>query len=250
VTAEVLVLAGTSEATALAERLDERGVAVVSSLAGVTSSAVARPGAVRVGGFGGVEGLTAYLRAEAIGAVVDATHPFAAVMPFHVADAAAATGVPHVRLLRPAWVPRDGDRWVDVGSMAEAAAALDGVRAERVFLAIGRQQLDPFRACTRQSFLVRSIEPVADPLPRSSEIRDRGPFTVDGERRLLTEHGIDTVVAKNAGGSATEAKLAAARALGLTVVMVRRPPPPPGVPVVATVEDALAWVLDQARRGV
>jgi precorrin-6A/cobalt-precorrin-6A reductase len=238
---KVLVLAGTSEATELARRLHERGVAVVSSLAGVTSSAVGRPGAVRTGGFGGVDGLAAYLRAEGIDAVVDATHPFAAAMPFHVADAATATGVPHVRLLRPPWRPAAGDHWVDVASMGAAAAALDRCRAERVFLATGRQQVEVFRGCTRQWFLVRSIEPVADSLPASVEVRQRGPFTLDGERRLLAEHRIDTVVAKNAGGRATEAKLAAARELGLTVVMVRRPPSPDG-PTVETVAEALVWL--------
>jgi precorrin-6A/cobalt-precorrin-6A reductase len=247
--AKVLVLAGTSEATALARRLDEQGVTVVSSLAGVTSSAVPRPGAVRVGGFGGVDGLAAYLDAERFDAVVDATHPFAAVMPFHVAAATAATGVRHVRLLRPPWTRRDGDRWLDVASMEAAAAALDGAGADRVFLATGRQQLDAFRRCRRQWFIVRSIEPVVDPLPAALEIRDRGPFTVEGERRLLVDHRVDTVVAKNAGGGATAAKLDAARALGLTVVMVRRPPRPAGGVVVETVDEAVVWVL-QARRGV
>jgi precorrin-6A/cobalt-precorrin-6A reductase len=170
-------------------------------------------------------------------------------MPFHVAAAAAATRVRHVRLLRPPWTRCDGDRWIDVASMGDAAAALDGAGAERVFLATGRQQLDAFRACARQWFLVRSIEPVADPLPASLEIRDRGPFTLEGERRLLIDHRIDTVVAKNAGGRATAAKLDAARELGLTVVMVRRPPQPDGA-VVETVDDAVAWVLSQPRRGV
>ena len=240
----MLVLAGTTEATALATMLHERGDDVVSSLAGVTAAPSARPGVVRVGGFGGIDGLTAFLRAEHVDAVVDATHPFAAVMPFHVAAAAGAAGVPHVRLLRAPWVARTGDRWVDVRGMDDAARALVAGGARRVFLATGRQQVDAFRSCTEQWFLVRSIEPVRRPLARSLEIRDRGPFTADGERRLFTEHRIDTLVAKNAGGTATVAKIDVARDLGATVVMVARPPQPPGESV-ATVAGALAW-LDQA----
>ncbi len=238
----MLVLAGTSEATELARRLDERGVPVISSLAGVTTAAVPRPGTVRVGGFGGVDGLVAYLDGHRIGAVVDATHPFAAVMPFHVADAAAATGIPNVRLLRPPWQRRDGDRWIEVPDMAEAAAAVAASGAGRVFLATGRQQIDAFRPLGAQWFLVRSIEPVERPLPASLEIRGRGPFTVDGERQLLRDHRIDAVVAKNAGGTATVAKIDAARELGVPVIMVARPPRPAGVDVVATVDEALAWV--------
>jgi precorrin-6A/cobalt-precorrin-6A reductase len=245
VAAKVLVLAGTTEATALAAVLHERGDEVVSSLAGVTAAPASRPGVVRVGGFGGVDGLAAFLRAEQVDAVVDATHPFAAVMPFHVAAAAGDAGIPHVRLLRPPWAAQAGDRWVDVPGMDSAARALVTGGAQRVFLATGRQQVDAFRPCTQQWFLVRSIEPVRRPLARSVEIRDRGPFTADGERRLFTEHHIDTLVAKNAGGTATAAKLDVARELGVTVVMVARPPQPPGVEVVATVESALAW-LDQA----
>jgi precorrin-6A/cobalt-precorrin-6A reductase len=242
VAAKVLVLAGTSEATELARRLHQPGVDVVSSLAGVTTAAVARPGVVRAGGFGGADGLADYLRAERFDAVVDATHPFAAVMPFNVAAAASRTRVPHLRLLRPPWSRRDGDRWIDVPGMEAAAAALDPAGAQRVFLATGRQQIDVFRRCTGQWFLVRSIEPVAAPLPRSVEIRDRGPFTVAGERRLFVEHAIDTLVAKNAGGTATMAKLDVARELGVPVVLVARPPQPPGVQVVTTVDAALAWL--------
>jgi precorrin-6A/cobalt-precorrin-6A reductase len=242
VAAKVLVLAGTSEATELARRLDQRGVHVVSSLAGVTTAAVDRPGAVRSGGFGGPSGLAGFLLAERVDAVVDATHPFAAAMPFNVAAAAARSGVPHIRLLRPPWRRRDGDRWIDVPGIHEAAAALDPVGAKRVFLATGRQQIDAFRRCTSQWFLVRSIEPVAEPLPSSVEIRGRGPFTVAGERRLFVEHAIDTLVAKNAGAKATEAKLDVARELGVTVVMVARPPQPPGVEIVTTVDAARQWL--------
>lgn len=248
VAAKVLVLAGTTEATEVARRLHQRGVEVVSSLAGVTTAAVDRPGAVRSGGFGGADGLARFLLAERVDAVIDATHPFASAMPFNVAAAATRTAVPHIRLLRPPWSRREGDRWIDVPGMEEAAAALDPCGAKRVFLATGRQQVDVFRRCTGQWFLVRSIEPVGEPLARSVEIRDRGPFTVAGERRLFVEHAIDTLVAKNAGAKATAAKLDVARELGVTVVMVARPPQPPGVEVVTTVDAALQWLGRLARR--
>src|SRR4051794_16302199 len=222
---------------------------VTSSLAGVTTAPVARPGAVRVGGFGGADGLASFLRSAHVDVLVDATHPFAAVMPFHAAAAATSAGVAHLRLLRPPWSRRPGDRWVDVTGMDGAAAALDRCGADRVFLATGRQQLDAFRRC-RQWFLVRSIEPVVEPLAASLEIRDRGPFTHEAERRLFAAHGIDTVVAKNAGGTATRAKLDVARDLGVTVVMVARPPQPPGVPVATTVAEAVVWLDQGYRRGV
>lgn len=240
--ARLLIVAGTTEATALARRLDEGGVDVTSSLAGVTSDPVARPGRVRRGGFGGPVGLAGYLRDEGFAAVVDATHPFAAVMPFNVAAACAATGVPGCRLLRPEWVAQEGDRWVHVPALEEVPAALDRLGARRVLLATGRQQLDAFERCTGQQFVVRSIEPPDVQLPGMTSILGRGPFDVEEERRLLVDHGIDVVVAKNAGGSATEAKLVAARHLGITVIVVARPPQPPGVPVVSDVDGALAWL--------
>jgi precorrin-6A/cobalt-precorrin-6A reductase len=226
---------------ALAGLLDAAGHDVISSLAGVTSSPRPRPGRVRSGGFGGTAGLADYLRAEAVEAVVDATHPFAAVMPFHAVEACRAVDVPHLRLLRPPWSAVPGDRWVTVPDLPAAARALDGSGARRVFLAIGRQQLGVFTGA-RQWFLVRSIEPVTVVLPGAATVRDRGPFTTEGERALLRAERIDTVVAKNAGGDATRAKLDAARALGLTVVLVDRPAQPPDASVVTTAGEAAAWV--------
>jgi precorrin-6A/cobalt-precorrin-6A reductase len=237
----VLVLAGTTEATELAGLLDATGHDVVSSLAGVTSAPLRRPGRVRSGGFGGTAGLAAYLRDKGVDAVVDATHPFAAVMPFHAFDACSSTGIPHRRLLRAPWTPVPGDRWVPVPHMAGAAAALDRIGAERVFLATGRQQAEAFAGCA-QWFAIRSIEPVTGAMAAAEAIRDRGPFTLEGELALLRAHDIDTVVAKNAGGTATAAKLDAARTLGLAVVLVERPPGPVGATVLPTAAAAAAWV--------
>jgi precorrin-6A/cobalt-precorrin-6A reductase len=240
----VLVLAGTTEATELARLLADDGLHVISSLAGVTGSPLPRAGEVRSGGFGGTAGLAAYLTGERIDLVVDATHPFAAVMPFHAAAAAKQSGVPHLRLLREPWRPQPGDRWIEVADLSAAATIVEEI-GERVFLAIGRNSLEPFAACTGPWFLVRSVDPVTTILANSLSIRDRGPFRFEREMELLDEHAIDTVVAKNAGGQASIAKLEAARALGITVVMVHRPPGPAGVLVVSSAMSAAEWVRSQ-----
>jgi len=240
----VLVLAGTTEATELARLLVDDGFETISSLAGLTGRPLPRAGAVRQGGFGGVQGLATYLRDRGIGMIVDATHPFAAVMPFNAFAAATESGVPHLRLLREPWRAQPGDRWIEVADL-EAAATIVGEIGERVFLAVGRNSLEPFAACDGPWFLVRSIEPVTTVLGNSLAIRDRGPFRFERELELLDEHAIDTLVAKNAGGQASIAKLEAARALGITVVMVQRPPGPSGVMVVSSATSALEWVRSQ-----
>ncbi|WP_181783272.1 cobalt-precorrin-6A reductase [Pseudonocardia pini] len=227
----VLILGGTSEARRLAGLLP----AAVSSLAGRVRAPVLPPGEVRVGGFGGVDGLVGYLRAERITQVVDATHPFAARMTAHAAEACALTGVPLVVLRRPGWSEVAGDRWTRVPSLVAAARALPG---SRVFLTTGRQDLAVF-ADSAAWFLVRSVDPPDPPAPqRMLSILERGPFTVDGERALMLEHRIDVLVTKDSGGALTAAKLVAARDLGISVVMVDRPPLPADVPVVTTPEEA------------
>ena len=241
-TSNVLVLAGTADATRLAVALDAAGHQVTSSFAGVTTAPIARPGTVRTGGFGGPSGLAAYLRAERFDAVIDATHPFAAHMPFHVAAASAEVGVRHCRLLRSPWIASAGDRWMGVASIDAAPDALVALGARRVFLAVGRQSVAPFAAMVDRWFLVRSIEPLDLQLPHVESLLSRGPFDADGEIKLLQMHKIDALVTKNAGGTATAAKLAAARELGLPVVMVDRPPQPPGIDVVPDVGAALAWL--------
>ena len=239
----MLILAGTTEATELAAVLHMSGIDVISSLAGVTADPVPRPGRLRRGGFGGVDGLRRYLDAENIAAVVDATHPFAAQMPFHAAVACEQARVSLCRLLRDPWHRRDTDRWLEVDDLAAGAAALAALGARRVLLATGRQSIGPFVGCSDQWFLTRSIESPSVDVANMTSIRDRGPFTVAGERALMIEHRIDTLVTKNSGGVATEAKLAAARELGVTVVMVRRPAQPAGVHTVSTVHEASEWVL-------
>ncbi|MEU4585401.1 cobalt-precorrin-6A reductase [Kitasatospora aureofaciens] len=241
--AHVLVLGGTTEGRALAAALDGRpSLRVTSSLAG----RVARPrlpaGQVRVGGFGGPDGLAAWLRAEGVAAVVDATHPFAAGISRNAALAAAATGVPLLVLRRPGFASVPGDRWHPVPSLPAAAELLPGL-GRRVFLSSGRQGIGAFAHLDGLHFLARSVDPPEPPLPPSLEVLlDRGPFTLDGERALLRDHRIDVVVTKDSGGAATAPKLTAARELGLPVVVVERPPVPEGVPVAADVAGAVHWL--------
>lgn len=236
----VLLLGGTGEARRLAQRLVDDGVPVLSSLAGRVADPLLPPGEVRVGGFGGVAGLAAWLREHPVAAVVDATHPFAAGMTANATQACALAGVPLLRLQRPGWSAGPGDDWREVDSLASAAAAVEGFGS--VFLTTGRQGLAAFAALTAHC-VVRSVDPPDPPLPaRTTVVLARGPFTVEEERALLAAHGIDVVVTKDSGGHMTEAKLTAARERGIPVVLVRRPPVPSGVPVVATVQEARDWV--------
>jgi precorrin-6A/cobalt-precorrin-6A reductase len=236
----VLILGGTTEGRALAAACAGLpGITTVSSLAGRTTDPLIPAGELRIGGFGGVDGLIAFLRGDHIGAIVDATHPFAAGMSSHAAAAAAATGVPLLMLQRPGWTAAPGDRWHRVPDMAAAADTVPTV-GNRVFLTTGRQEIAAFAGLDGCWFLARSVEPPEPPMPRALDVViDRGPFTVDGETALLTGHRIDVLVTKDSGGPA--AKLTAARTLGVPVVMVDRPPMPP-VRTVPAVADAVAWL--------
>ncbi|MGY1774587.1 cobalt-precorrin-6A reductase [Geodermatophilus sp. SYSU D00804] len=243
----VLVLGGTGEARRLAAALVERGVDVLSSLAGRVADPVLPAGGVRVGGFGGADGLADWLATHRPRAVVDATHPFAARITANAAAAARRQGVPLLRLQRPGWTPGPADRWTYVDSLADAAAAVRD--AGTVFLTTGRQGVGAFAALPGR-VLVRSVDLPDEPLPAGAVLLlARGPFTVEEEVALLREHGVDVVVTKDSGGHMTEAKLVAARRLGLPVVLVRRPPLPPGVDVVATVEEAVEWLNALRRDG-
>lgn len=246
---DLLILGGTTEAAALAERLAAAapGLAARVSLAGRTRAPRPLALPMRIGGFGGAEGLARFLEARRVRAVVDATHPFAAVMPFNAAAACRTAGVPLLALVRPEWRAEAGDRWMDAPDMAAAAQAL-GEEPKRVFLTIGRQELAAFAAAPQHRYLGRMIEApeAGHGLPELTVIRARGPFDEEAETALMRRERIDVVVAKNAGGTASAAKLAAARALGLPVVMVARPARPE-TETAGTVDEAMAWL---ARHGV
>ncbi|WP_170986926.1 cobalt-precorrin-6A reductase [Nocardia farcinica] len=243
----VLILGGTGEARRLAQLASgERVLELVSSLAGRVRDPLLPAGTVRVGGFGGADGLRQWLRDNAIDVVVDATHPFAAAIGAHAAAATTATGIPLLRLERPAWSARPGDRWTHVPDLGSAALALPGLGA-RVFLTIGRQGVHAFAALADPWFLIRAIDPPAPPLPPRHElILARGPFTVEAETALMAERRVDVLVTKNSGGAQTAAKLDAARALGLPVLVIDRPAPAPATAVVATPDQALAWLRTRA----
>ncbi|HEV3372089.1 MAG TPA: cobalt-precorrin-6A reductase [Xanthobacteraceae bacterium] len=239
----ILILGGTTEARRLAERLAERrDLAVTLSLAGRTANPAAQPAPVRIGGFGGAQGLAAHLAAERIDVLIDATHPYAATISANAAQAAGSAGVPLLALRRPAWVAVAGDRWIEVDD-AQAAVQAIGAAPRRVFLALGRNEIAAFVAAPQHFYLVRSVDPVEPPLrvPHARYVTGRGPFAQADDHALLADHGIEIVVAKNSGGAATYGKIAAARALGAAVIMLRRPALP-DVAAVATIEEALAWI--------
>lgn len=241
----VLVLGGTAEARQLAAELDAAGVAVVSSLAGRVKRPRLPVGEVRVGGFGGPEGLERWLREQGTRAVVDATHPFAEGIARTAAEGCALAGTPLLRLQRPGWSAGPGDDWRWVDDLDAAAIAVTSL-GTRVFLTSGRQGLAAFAGNADAWFLIRCVDPPEPPLPPRHEVLlDRGPYELDGELALIDSHGIDLLVTKDSGGELTAAKLAAARERGLPVVVVQRPPRPE-VPTVATVAEAVAWVSRSA----
>jgi precorrin-6A/cobalt-precorrin-6A reductase len=249
----LLILGGSTEASALARALaaDAR-FAPMLSLAGRTQAPALPPIPARIGGFGGAAGLAAWLRERRIAALINATHPFAARMSENAAAAAAQTGTPMLRVLRPEWRPQPGDDWRIVPDMRAAAHAL-GTAPLRVLLTIGRQDLAPFAQAAQHHYVIRSVDPPPSGVlpPRATVISARGPFGEAEEHALLRAHAIQAIVTKNAGGTATAAKLAAARALSLTVVMVARPAVAPGE-TVPDVTAALAWLdrIHAALRGV
>lgn len=238
----VLLLGGTAEGRALAEALHP-GVDVISSLAGRVPDPALPVGSVRIGGFGGIHGLQSWLRQENIDAVVDATHPFAATMTAHAAEACSQAKIPHLVLARPAWDP--GPAKV-VPSDAEAAKAVENHCYKRVFLTTGRSGTKAFQDSDAW-FLIRAVtEPDVDSLPRHHQLLlSRGPYRYDDEVAIMRDHRIDALVTKNSGGDMTRAKLDAAAALHIPVVMVQRPPLPDGVHKVDTVGEAAEWVARQ-----
>lgn len=222
----ILVLGGTSDANGLAKELLKSGFDVVTSFAGVTENPVLPAGEIRVGGFGGEDGLFDYLKAEGFAALADATHPFAAQISRHGFNAAERAGIPYLRLERAAWTPLPADNWINVPDTEAAVAALP--HAARVMLTIGRKEIAPFLSREDLSGVARMIEkPIFDLPPNWALVLARPPFSVEAERELLAFHKITHLITKNAGGKLTVAKLMAARAQRIPVVMIERPQKPP-----------------------
>ena len=239
----VLILGGTSEASALASRLAGRAdIDAVLSFAGRTENPKPPPIPYRVGGCGGVAGLARYLRETAIDRVIDATHPFAAQMSAHAVAACAEVGVPLMAYARAPWRAGPGDLFHEVESLEAASEAL-GPASRRVFLAIGRLHLPVFARAPQHHYVVRLVDPPVEPvpLPNIDVLVARGPFRRDDDRALLEAYRIDVIVAKNAGGEAARAKIDAARDLGVPVILVT-PPAIPDRPTATTIEGLIDWL--------
>ncbi len=253
-TLKLLILGGTVQGRLLAAHLaNEARYDALLSFAGRTESLQRPAVAYRVGGFGGVAGLTAFLREQGFEALIDATHAFAAQMSHHAVAAAAAAAIPLLRIEIPAWRENVGDHWQHVPDMQQAALAL-GPAPRRVFLSIGRLEASAFAAAPQHDYLIRAVDGFEPPLPRARVLAQRGPFVLHAERALLTRERIEVVVSKNAGTSATYAKVEAARDLALPVIMVERPRLP-RAETVASVEQACLWLAAlhgaaSSRRGV
>jgi precorrin-6A/cobalt-precorrin-6A reductase len=244
-----LILGGTGDANRLAERCIREKIDAVYSYAGRTQIPLGHSLPTRIGGFGGVGGLAEFLRSEGITHVVDATHPFAAEMSRHAAEACAVTSIPLLALERAPWVRASGDHWIEVGDIDAAVAALPEERT-RVFLAIGRQHLAPFAVKPQHAYTLRFVDALdgALPLPDAEVIVSRGPFTLESDRELMRARAIEFLVARNSGGAGARAKIDAARELGLPVIMIERPALPER-PRVESVEEVLAWLAHDARLG-
>lgn len=220
----LLILGGTSEASALAHLIAKTDIKAIISYAGRVQRIRPQPIQKRIGGFGGVEGLKAYIEGEQITHVIDATHPFAAQMSANAHIACAQSGVQLAALTRPAWQPETGDKWHQVADIRQAVEWLE-TPARRVMLAIGRLHLDAFTAQPHHFYLLRLVDSpeIAPDFLNKKLLVSRGPFTPEADLKLLKEHQIDLVVSKNAGGQGAYAKILAARELGIDVVMINRP---------------------------
>jgi precorrin-6A/cobalt-precorrin-6A reductase len=238
----ILILGGTRDALELADTLSaDAHFSAIYSLAGRVEHPRLPNCETRIGGFGGVSGLSTYLADNRIHAVIDATHPFAATIKQHAEQASQQQALPLLALVRPPWSAIDGDIWHEVPDLHSATALIPRL-GKRIFLAIGRQEVSVFAPCTDEYLLIRAIEPPTGPLPPNCDVLfARGPFHFEDELKLLRDHAIDLVVTKNSGGTATYPKIAAARELHIPVIMVQRPRAPQ-VPSAATISSALTWL--------
>ena len=244
---KILILGGTREALELAELLDNHPhLQIITSLAGKTRQRAKIPGEIRIGGFGGTDGLAGFLRENQIFAFIDATHPFAAQMSQNARTASQIADCPLLRLERSAWKPQTGDNWQSVKDLADAADQLCRF-GTRALLTVGSNDLAFFKQVTGARLFARMIEKPADSyIPRGCEIiLERPPFTLDQEVDLLSGLEIDLLVTKNSGGEMVSAKLQAARQRGIPVLMIERPISPDEQISVSTAPDARDWLEQQ-----
>ena len=254
---KLLILGGTSEAAALARLLaDDPRFDPTLSLAGATTKPARLPIATRIGGFGGAEGLARVLAKEGFNLVIDATHPFAAVISANARLACDAARLPLAAIRRPGWISAAGDHWISAGNL-DQAISLIGADPKRVFLTIGRKEVAAAAKAPHHSYVIRSVDaPPPEALPPDTTlVLARGPFNVAAEEAVLREQAIEVIVTKNSGGDATKAKLDAARALGLPVIMVERPPKPAADIEFTSAAEAYDWLTAPhagllAKRGV
>jgi precorrin-6A/cobalt-precorrin-6A reductase len=244
----ILILGGTGEAFKLADRFSQNpNLEIITSLAGRTANPIAPPGKIRIGGFGGVAGLIDYLKTAKIDFLIDATHPFAAQISWHGAEAAIALQIPHLMLVRPGWERNPDDVWIEVETVEAAAVAIPKLSPmpRRIFLTIGRQQLAPFaklaESFPRIWFLIRSIQSPDLEFGNSQLLLEQAPFSFETEMELLNYYQIEAIVTKNSGGNATYAKILAARQLQIPVIMVQRPALPESQKV-NDIEAAIAYL--------
>jgi len=236
-----LILGGIADASLLAAEIARAGLDAVYSYGGRTRAPADQPLPTRIGGFGGVSGLADYIRGEGITHVIDATHPFAAEMSRNAVEACAETKTPLIALERAPWTKAPGDVWVEVSDVAAAVAALPEAPAN-VFLAIGRQHIAPFASKPKHAYTLRFVDPPEAPLPFAADvIVSRGPFTLDSELEMMRSRGIDWIVARNSGGDGAQAKIDAARMLGLPVIMISRPALPERQRV-ESVDEVMQWL--------
>ncbi len=242
---KLLLLAGSGEARRLAQHFSTmEGLDPVASLAGTTREPLDLEIPTRVGGFGGRVGFEAFLEAEEIAAVLDATHPFAGRISRRTADVCRNRKLPYLQVLRPEWVPQSGDNWIFIDNESEAVDYIP--KGATVFLGTGRQTLMRYANLAGRTLICRRIDTPrhAFPFENGEYLVGRPPFSVEQEVELFTRRKIDWLVVKNAGGELSRTKLEAARRLGLPVLMINRPPPPAGAKRVASVKAALQWVED------
>ena len=253
----ILILGGTTEASALARLLaDDSRFEATLSMAGRTQSPRPQPLPTRIGGFGGIAGLEEWLRTNSVAAVIDATHPYAAQISAHAVAACSSLSIPLGSIVRAPWTREDDDHWIEVETSDAAALALGNTPA-RVFLSLGRQELDAFAAAPQHHYIARTIDPPDGALPPDIRfVHDRGPFDEATEQAFLARERVEIIVSKNSGGTATYPKIAASRRLRIPVVMIARPHKPHGV-ALDGVNAAMRWLEAQlahrapsSRRGV